>query len=154
MFGDLKFVPRQPQLAFTATQNEHARVRYMVHMRQQLVAHGTVALMPAAVVAHVIEQHQFFEKCAAQAQGLHVQPCFVAGGLGKQWKPGRRCRRNRDALVAGQCVGRAIFHQPGTKPSVAVLRAIHRTPLDFVVHRYPRESAGLQRQPMAGVVFV
>lgn len=42
----------------------------MRHMRQQLVAHGPVAGMPAAVVGLVIEQHQLTENALRRRSGF------------------------------------------------------------------------------------
>ncbi|MNT46284.1 hypothetical protein D3C72_1829160 [compost metagenome] len=120
MFGKLQLVAQQAQVTITAPQQENPRVLRVRHMREQLVTHGSVASMPAAVVALVIEQHQLTEERTAQAQRLHVQPVFIGRCLGEQRIPGRGGGGHRDALVAGQRIGRAIFHQPGAEPGVTV----------------------------------
>ncbi|MND98939.1 hypothetical protein D3C80_913100 [compost metagenome] len=154
MLGKLQLVAQQAQVTVTAAQQEYARMRGMRHVRQQFVTHGPIAGMPAAIVALVIEQHQLTEKSTAQAHRLHAQPVFVGRRLGEQRVPGRRRSGHRYALVTGQRIGRAIFHQPGAEPRVAVLRAINGPAVYFVVNDDGREGARFQRQPVAGLALV
>lgn len=51
VLGELQLIAQQAQVAVAATQQEHARMWGMRHVRQQFIPHGPVAGMPAAVVA-------------------------------------------------------------------------------------------------------
>ena len=152
--SDFEFIAHEAQVALAATQDKHPRVRRRINMRQQLVTHGAITRIPAAVVAEVVEQHQLAEKRPPRAQRLHAQPALIRRPLGEQRVTRRGRRGHRHALFAGQGIGRAVFHQPGTEPRVAILGAVDGPTVDLVIHRDAREPARFQRQPMAGIALV